>query len=241
MQKHIAADTEALTLLAADWIVKKIADILAVQDRFTIALSGGSTPKKLFQLLASPAYADKIDWPRLHFFWGDERFVPYGDERNNAHMAYDTLLQHVPVKAEQVHIMPTDTDPQDAARRYEKILHAYFDDTVHSFDLVMLGLGDNAHTLSLFPHYPEVIFEEKKWALAFFLTEQDMYRITLTAPIVNQSAAVMYLVSGADKAEAVQQIIEESFDPLIYPAQVIKPAPGELHWFLDESAASRLH
>ena len=241
MQKHIAPHTEALTVLAADWMVKQIAATLAVQDRFTIALSGGSTPKKLFQLLASPAYADKIDWAKLHFFWGDERFVPYTDERNNAHMSYDTLLQHVPVKAEQVHVMPTDTDPQDAARRYEKILHAYFDDTTFSFDLVMLGLGDNAHTLSLFPHYPDVIFEDKRWVVSFFLEEQDMYRITLTAPIVNKAAHVMYLVSGADKAEAVHQIIEKPFEPLIYPAQVIQPVPGELHWFMDEGAAGKLH
>lgn len=241
MQKHIATDTKALTQLAADWMVTYIAGTLSAQDRFTIALSGGSTPKKLFQLLATPEYATKIEWSRLHFFWGDERFVPYSDERNNAKMAYDTLLQQVPVKPEQVHIIPTDTDPQEAARRYEKILHAYFDNTPHSFDLVMLGLGDNAHTLSLFPGYPEVILEENRWALAFFLTEQDMYRITLTAPVVNQAAAVMYLVSGADKAEAVQQIIERPFEPLVYPAQMIQPVPGELHWFLDEGAAGRLH
>ncbi len=236
MQQYISANSEELSKQAADWLITLINDRLKESDRFTIALSGGSTPKKLFKLLALPEYARQIDWARLHFFWGDERFVSFSDDRNNAKMAYTELLQHVPIKGEQVHVMPTNIDPTAAALRYQQVLNAYFEEGKESFDLVLLGLGDNAHTLSLFPGYPAIIFEEKKWVVSFFLEEQDMYRITLTAPIVNSARNVAFLVSGEDKAIAVHQILQKDFDPIHYPAQVIKNA--NLFWFLDEPAAA---
>jgi 6-phosphogluconolactonase len=134
--------------------------------------------------------------------------------------------------------MKTDRKPEQSAAAYEQLLHTYFDGTTTSFDLVLLGLGDNAHTLSLFPGKP-VIHEEKAWVQAFWLEEQDMYRITLTCPIVNRSAAVAFLTEGASKAPALKEVLEGAYNPDVYPAQVIKPV-GELHWFIDEAAAKEL-
>jgi 6-phosphogluconolactonase len=239
MNLHISKDIEALSKSFADWLVTCIKEVLSKQDRFTIALSGGSTPKKLYQLLTSDNYREQIAWERLHFFWGDERYVPFADNRNNAKMAFEELLNHVPVVKEQVHIMQTDIDPQESATVYEKLLHSYFDSQPHSFDLVLLGLGDNAHTLSLFPGY-KVVMEHKKWVSAFYLKEQEMYRITLTAPVVNLAARVAFLVSGGDKAAAVYHIIASEHDPDLYPGQIIQPFNGGIYWFCDEAAAADL-
>jgi 6-phosphogluconolactonase len=239
MNLHISKDLEALSRSFADWLVIYVKEVLSKQDRFTIALSGGSTPKKLYQLLTSDTYKDQIAWEQVHFFWGDERFVPFSDSRNNAKMAFEELLDHVPVVKEQIHIMQTDIDPEASANAYEKLLHSYFDNKPHSFDLVLLGLGDNAHTLSLFPGY-EVVMEQKKWVSAFYLKEQEMYRITLTAPVVNQAARVAFLISGGDKAAAVYHIIASEHEPDLYPGQIIQPFNGELYWFCDEAAAADL-
>lgn len=239
MKMHISNNIDELSFQFAQWLVAYIEETLSKQDRFTIALSGGGTPKKLYQLLASDEFKEKIDWKKMHFFWGDERCVSYEDERSNTRMAFETLLDHVPVANEQVHKIQTDIDPAEAANAYEKTLHDYLDGQSHTFDLVLLGLGDNAHTLSLFPGYP-VVRENKKWVVAFYLKEQDMHRITLTAPVVNQAARVAFLVSGGDKAAAVYHILGTDHDPDLYPAQIIQPFNGELYWFCDKAAAADL-
>ncbi len=236
----IFKNTDELSLKVADWLVEQIADTLQKQDRFTLALAGGSTPKKLYSLLASEQYAGKIDWEKLHFFWGDERFVPFDDGRNNAKMAHDVLLSQVPVNKNNIHIMQTTgLEPEASSLLYEKLLHRYFDGKPHTFDLVLLGLGNDAHTLSLFPGYP-VVAENEKWVTAFYLAEQAMYRVTLTAPVVNMSARVAFLVSGGDKAAALYHVRVSEHDTALYPAQVIQPFNGELFWFLDEAAAADL-
>jgi 6-phosphogluconolactonase len=238
MELHVYKDSEALSVATAKFVADHIATTLKTQSRYTIALSGGSTPVRLHQLLAQSPYKEKIDWSKLHVFWGDERAVPFEDSRNNAKMAYDTLLDLVPVPAGQIHVMRTDIDPVQSAAEYEKILHRYFDNTATSFDLVLLGMGDDGHTLSLFPGMP-VVHEEKLWATAFWLQAQDMYRITLTRTIVNRSACVVFLTAGAKKAHALKEVLKGAPNPDLYPSQVIKPV-GELHWFVDEAATSDL-
>lgn len=239
MPLHIEPNADVLIHTVANWMVDVIADTLKQQDRFTIALSGGNTPKSLHVLLASDAYRHKIDWAKLHFFFGDERFVPFNDERNNAKMAFDTLLNHVPVKPEQIHVMQTEnTSPEASAMAYETILHTYFDGKPFGFDLVLLGMGDDGHTLSLFPG-TEVIDETKKWATHLWLEAQQMYRITLTAPIVNQSAQVAFLTTGANKAQALKAVLEGTKQVHQYPSQIIQPKGG-LHWFTDAAAAALL-
>lgn len=239
MQLHVFENSTDLSQAAAGWITGLIESKLAIQDRFTLALSGGSTPQKLHALLAAEPYVTRIDWSKVHIFWGDERFVPIEDERSNAKMAFDTLLDFVSVPMEQIHVMRTDIDPTLAAFEYEQILHRYFDDTENSFDLVLLGMGDDAHTLSLFPGSPSVD-EKEKWATAFFLQSQDMFRITLTYPIVNRSSAVAFLTTGKGKALALKHVLEGAYEPAKYPSQLIKPAQGELHWFVDKEAAAQL-
>ena len=238
MEPYVAHNSEELSKLATTWIATDINEVLKRQDRFTIALSGGTTPKKIYELLASAEFNNQIDWGRMHFFWGDERFVPFTDERNNAGMAFKSLLNNVPVKKEQVHVMRTDLAPHESADAYEKILHSYFSNTKHTFDLVLLGIGGDAHTLSLFPGLP-VLHEKNKWVTSFFLKSQEMYRITLTAPVVNKASNILFIASGADKAHAVNNVLYGPHDPDLYPAQLIQPYNGKCHWFIDSAAAGK--
>jgi 6-phosphogluconolactonase len=202
-------------------------------------LTGGSSPKTLYDLLASPTYSSRIAWEKLHFFWGDERAVPFDDDRNNAKMTYEHLLNKVPVTASQVHVMRTDIDPDKAAAEYEQVLRTCFTGEGQSFDLVLTGMGDDGHTLSLFPG-TAVVHEKKAWVSAFYLAPQQMFRITLTAPIVNRAARVAFLAFGTAKAHALHEVLEGKYNPDLYPSQVIKPSSGELHWFTDNDGAALL-
>ncbi|RYG04850.1 MAG: 6-phosphogluconolactonase [Chitinophagaceae bacterium] len=238
MKLHICEDVNDLSKQTAVWIGAIIKQTLQKQDRFTIALSGGSTPQKLHGLLAAYPFKEEIDWSKVHVFWGDERAVPFEDSRNNAKMAFDTLLDHVTVPMGQIHVMRTDIDPVESAEEYQKVLEKYFSETGFTFDLVLLGMGDDGHTLSLFPGTP-VVHEDKAWTAAYYLAPQEMYRITLTAPIVNRAAHVAFLTAGAGKAPALKEVLEGEYNPDKYPSQVIKPT-GELHWFIDKAAAADL-
>ncbi len=239
MELIITKDIDELSRQVAVWITAYIEKVLKSQPRFTIVLSGGSTPQKLYRLLASTGFLKNIEWSRLHFFWGDERYVPFTDQRNNAKMGFDNLLDHVPVIKEHIHMIRTDIEPSASATEYESILKNYFPGNNHTFDLVLLGLGDNAHTLSLFPGY-EVVNEKEHWVSSFYLEEQNMVRITLTPPVVNAAARVAFLVSGNDKARALHQVLTAKYDTNRYPAQIIQPVNDELYWWVDEAAAAEL-
>lgn len=230
----ISSDATQLARDVADWLVHYEQEVLKQQDRFCIALSGGSTPKALHQLLADPPYRDQLSWEKWHVFWGDERYVPLTDERNNARMAFDTLLDHVPIPTDQIHVMETDSLPRRSMVDYAQTLHRYFDGHPYTFDLVLLGMGDDGHTLSLFPG-TAVVQEQAAWTSSFFLEQQDMYRLTLTAPVVNQAAAVAFLVAGEKKVAALREVLQGDYQPDKYPAQVIKPK-GQLLWFVDKAA-----
>ena len=249
MQLIIRKNSADLAKEAANFVAKRIKDVLKTQDRFTIALSGGSTPKALHELLAKSPYAEQIPWLQLHVFWGDERYVPIDDPQNNAGMAYDTLLGHVFTPEDQIHVWRTDLEPDAAAADYDRILHDYFKESGEStapadrpeptFDLVLLGMGDDGHTLSLFPG-TEVVHEQTAWTKAYFLDQQHMYRLTLTAPVVNRASCVLFLVAGPKKAAQLREVLEGDYQPDTYPAQVIKPVSGELIWMVDEKAAADL-
>src|SRR3954452_25004556 len=266
MELHIFKDTNELSKTVADWMVDHINKTLEQQDRFTLVLSGGNTPKKLHELLSSESYKNKVDWSKVHIFWGDERFVPFNDERNNAKMGFDTLLNHVPVPKEQIHVMQTENiTPENSANAYEEIAKKYFPEVtsyglrasskdsqtgnrqpatgnskLKTFDLVFLGMGDDGHTLSLFPGKTKVIHETKKWCTSLWLESQNMYRITLTPPVVNNASVVAFLVTGKNKAKALYQVLKGDYNPDLYPSQIIKPLNDELHWFVDEEAAAEL-
>jgi 6-phosphogluconolactonase len=243
MNLEIFKDTDKLSLALAEWITSLIEETLTRKNSFGFVLSGGNTPKKLNLLLASSPYKERIDWKKIHVFWGDERSVPFEDERNNARMAFDTLLNKVDIPENQIHIMDTSLTPEQAAVEYGESLFEFFGTDVlpdQTFDLVLLGMGDDGHTLSLFPGTP-VIHEEKLWVTSFFLKAQNMYRITLTKNIVNHSNHIVFIISGSEKANALHQVLVGEKNPDLYPSQVIIPTQGELHFFVDEAAASKLN
>ncbi len=239
MQLHIQKDPDEVNSALATWIIAHIKNVLRTQNRFTWALSGGNSPKRLYQLMAQPVNAEKILWEKLHIFFGDERCVPFNDSRNNGKMAYEALLKHVSIPEEQIHYMRTDIAPEESVLSYEKHLHSYFNHAQNSFDLVLLGLGVDGHTLSLFPGSP-ILKEDKGWVQSIYYKEEDMSRITLTPNLINRASAIVFLVTGKDKAAIVNQLLDETTNSKSYPASVIHPQSGELHWFLDENAASQL-
>lgn len=239
MNLHIYKTPHEVSLALAEWITSIIEKSLQSADRFTWALTGGNSPKELYELLSSSPYKERIDWKRLHIFWGDERAVPFTDDRNNAKMTFAHLLNKVPIVKEQIHIMNTALEPVAAAADYEKILRAYFTDQGNTFDLVLNGMGDDGHTLSLFPH-TEVIHENTAWVKSYWLEPQKMYRITLTAPLVNRTKEISFLTFGDTKAKALAAVLQGSRDVDSFPSQIIQPTNGELSWFTDMAAAKFL-
>jgi 6-phosphogluconolactonase len=237
MELHVCKNYDELSEHIADWMVEYICKTLSTKERFSIALTGGSTPKKLYEILASDEYKNKIDWSRANVFIGDERFVPFNDDRSNAKMIQQTLLDYVAVDEAHVHFMQTEImSPETSANAYEEVLQHYFVKQQSAFDLVLLGMGDDAHTLSLFPGQNQAINEQTKWCTYLWLEQQNMHRITLTAPIVNASKQIAFLVSGASKTTALNNVMHQPYNPENYPSQIIKPTNGELHFFVDEVA-----
>lgn len=237
MQLYVYKNDDEVCKALADWITDIIDKTLRVKETFTWVLSGGGSPKKLYKILAAPPYNEKIKWNRVHIFWGDERVVPFNDERSNAGMAYGTLLNKVNIPTEQVHKIWTDIIPEESAGHYEKILHQYFDNKQSTFDLVLLGLGEDGHTLSLFPG-SEILHDQRSWVNAVHSKEKGE-RITLMPSVVNRSSAVVFLITGENKAKVLQKVLNKS-ESQNYPAHLISPLNKELYWFLDEEAAKYL-
>jgi 6-phosphogluconolactonase len=236
---RIFKDTLELSKAAADLFVQAARKAVAERGRFTVALTGGSSPVLMHQLLAQSPYREQVPWEQTYIFWGDERWVPLTDEKSNARMAFETLLNQVPVPKDQIFPMWGDQEPEVFAQQYEEILRQYFDQKGPGFDLIFLGLGDDGHTASLFPG-TAVLQEKTKWVQAYYLEPQQMYRITLTAPFINQARQVVVLTFGQKKADALYEILEGERNPAKYPAQLIEPLNGEILWFVDEAAAQHL-
>ncbi len=231
---HILAPEEWV-----DGVTKAIRAILSrnLKQRAWVALvlSGGSTPRPVYARLAE---AKDLPWSRIHLFWGDERYVPHDDPRSNYRMAQKVLIRHVPVPPENVHPMPTHMhDPDEAARAYEATLRAFYPGQWPTFDLVLLGLGADCHTASLFPHSP-ALQEQERWVVTAPGVEVD--RLTLTFPAINHARAIFFLVRGASKAQAVARALHSWEDVTTCPARGIQPESGEVHWWLDTAAASLL-
>ena len=223
----------------ANYFVEVAAKSIKHHGQFSVALSGGSSPKKLYELLASPKFRDKVEWSKVHFFFGDERYVPHTDPQSNYLMAKKAILEPLELSYRQIFPVNTSVSPEEAAARYTNDINLYFAGFDARFDLVLLGLGDNSHTASLFPHTP-VLHDKTASVKEVFLDDQEVFRITMTAPLINQAHHIAYLVYGEGKAEAVHHIIEDKKDIENYPAQLIRPTDGDLQWFLDTAAASLL-
>jgi 6-phosphogluconolactonase len=239
---RIFDDLEALSRGAAELLVNIARQAVAARGRFSAALSGGATPQRTYELLATAPYREQVDWARAHIFWGDERCVAEDDPRSNARLVREALLRQVPVPAGQVHPMDCRPSPGEGARRYEALLREFFALSAPGspcFDLILLGLGENGHTASLFPGTPALI-ESERWVAEVYVAQQELHRLTLTAALINGAAAVVFLVAGAAKAAVVQEVIQGPRDPGRLPAQLINPQPGALHWLLDRAAAGAL-
>lgn len=232
------SEEDVLSSLAA-YVVAVASTAIAAKGRFSMALSGGNSPKKLYELLSSAAFKEKVDWQKTDFFFGDERNVPQTNPDSNYLMAKKTLFEPLQINTLQIFAVDTSLEPVQAAAKYTNDINKYFEGRAKQFDLVLLGLGDNSHTASLFPHTP-VLHDNTISVKAVFLTDQQVYRITFTAPLINQAKHIAFLVYGKTKVIAVHHIIEDVKDIDNYPAQLIAPLDGELQWFLDEAASSGL-
>lgn len=230
----VLADAPALAAHAAAWMT---GILQARPGPVAVALSGGSTPKLLYQALAAPPFVDQVPWDRTHWFWGDERFVPHDDERSNYRMAMEAMLGRVGAPPANIHPIPTEgMSAEDAAARYQITLQAHhggqtLDPLRPLFDIVLMGLGTNGHTASLFPDTP-VLKERAAWAAAV-TPKGEPTRITLTYPALESCRFAAFLVAGADKREVLAQVRSGAGD---LPAARYRPT-GELHWFADQAAA----
>jgi 6-phosphogluconolactonase len=232
--------TPELVLTAlADFIVTTSKEAIAKNGRFNIALSGGSSPKKLYELLASADYKDRIEWAKVFFFFGDERYVPLDHKDSNYLMTLHALFEPLGISREQIFSVNTALTPAEAAKDYEQRMVQHFKNSSCRFDLILLGLGDNSHTASLFP-YTSVLYEKRALVKEIFVDEVKMYRITFTAPLINAAHHIAFLVYGSGKAEAVHHILKDPTNIELYPAQLIEPVDGSLHWFMDEAAAEKV-
>jgi 6-phosphogluconolactonase len=239
METQILKNTADLARAAARHFVAGSIEAVNARGEFTVALSGGSTPKILYQLLADPAepFRDQIPWAKIRFFWSDERHVPPDHPDCNFRMANEAMLAHVPVSTNNVHrIQSENPSASEAAKEYERILRESTKQNLPQLDLILLGLGTDGHTASIFPG-SEVLHETKRLVAAPWVEKLKTYRITMTLPVLNNGRSVVFLVSGAEKAEIVKEVLQ---GPDTYPAQQVKPINGEPHWMLDEAAATSL-
>lgn len=240
---RIVENAQALARAAADEFAHRAATAVQRNGKFSVALSGGSTPKALYSLLATdPVLKRDLPWEKMHFFWGDERPVPPDHADSNFRMAHEALLSKVPVPAANIHRICGELPPERAAADYERALIECFglqNGQIPRFGLALLGLGPEGHTASLFPG-TRALHEEKRLAVANWIGKFDSERITLTAPVFNHAACVIFLVSGNEKAVALKSVLEGRHEPEQLPAQLIRPGDGELIWVVDAAAASRI-
>ena len=241
MQISIYPDTNTLSREAAQFIVRLANEAIVTHGRFTIALSGGSTPKVLYSLLGDEPYRNQIDWAKVDIFWSDERCVPPDSEDSNYHLAQQVLLSKIPIPESQVHRMPADRPDRDAASQAytEEMYRTFGTNRIPKFDLMHLGMGPEGHTCSLFPHQ-ESLHEQQRLVMPVIVPKPPPARLTFTPPLLNAARFVLFLVTGADKADALQAVLEGEYQPDEYPAQIVRPDNGEVIWMLDNAAAARL-
>jgi 6-phosphogluconolactonase len=238
---EVFADGDALARAEAERIVAQAAAAIASRGRFSIALSGGSTPRALYTLLATPAFASRIDWSRVHVFWGDERCVPPDHPDSNFRMTREALLERVPIPPDNVHRIAGEETPEVAARAYEQTLRSFFGASgrkpQRTFDLVLLGRGDDGHTASLFPG-TAAVDEDRRWVVPNH--GRGMWRVTLTRFVLDAADSITFLVAGAAKADRLHEVLEEPARMPPLPAQLIHPTHGALTWMVDAAAARKL-
>ena len=205
------------------------------EGRFTIALSGGSTPRRLYQVIAAPPYKEQIAWSEWQVFWGDERCVPPDHRDSNYRMVREALLDHVPIPADQIHRIRGEAEPEQAAQEYEQELYRVFGTVSPAFHLVLLGIGEDGHTASLFPGTP-ALEEERRMVAANWVPQLQAHRITFTLPLINAAQDVVFIAAGESKAEIVRQVLTPAPGGRPVPAALVRASCGPVHWFLTKEA-----
>ncbi len=231
--KLIWENAEALSIAAAHYFVERCSNSVAEKGSFSVSLSGGSTPKRLYQLLANPMFSRNIDWKKVYLIWGDERFVPHTHEDSNYRMVKETLLDHVKIPKKNILAMPTKGEAKDCAAQYEKMIADVLGKKMQ-IDLTLLGMGDDGHTSSLFPG-TDVLNEQKKFIKEVWVESKQTYRLSSTFRLINSSKEVMFLVAGAAKTPIVKHIFGKKAKA-IYPVQEVYLKKGNTLWMLDEAA-----
>lgn len=239
---RVYTDTDLLKRTAAEHVVSVCERAVNAHGYFSIALSGGSTPRVLYELLADPSFSRYIDWDRVHVFWGDERCVPPDHSDSNFRMARMALLDHVPLPLTNIHRLHGEIDPTEAAADYERTLRQFFAhrrDGAVRLDLVLLGMGDDGHTASLFPGTAALDINDQIVA-ANYVDKLQSWRLTLTYLTINAADYVTFLIAGRSKAEPLREVLEGDYRPAELPAQGVNPASGNLLWLVDDAAAALL-
>jgi 6-phosphogluconolactonase len=241
---QIVDDPESLALAAAKHFVKCCGESIAARGRFTVALSGGSTPKRMYQHLAQAPLKDAVDWQHVEFFWGDERAVPPDHAESNYRMARENMLQSLAIAPQQIHRMPAErADLDRASQDYQAEIAGVFQAAPNgpppSLDLVLLGMGPDGHTASLFPH-TTALHETSRWVVPNFVPKFNANRMTMSAPMLNQAGQVVFLVGGEDKSAVLAEVLTGPIDTDRLPSQMIHPASGRLTWLLDRASAKLL-
>jgi len=242
--RHIAASPEELSQAAATEFVRHAQEAVQTKGVFTVALSGGSTPKSLYARLADEAsLRAAVPWDQVHFFWGDERHVPPNHPESNYRMAYEALLGKVPVPLAHIHRIQSEyQEASQAADEYEQELREFFRLAAGQFpcfDLLLLGMGPDGHTASLFPG-TAALHEQTRLVVANWVGKFNSYRITLTLPVINNAAHIIFLISGEEKAETLREVLQSKTQPERFPVQLVRPPRGTLLWLMDRQAARLL-
>ncbi len=240
---HIAIfdDKHTLSQNVAEYIMRIVKESIALYGRFTIALTGGTTPGEAYSLLGSEPIKSQIDWQRVHIFWGDERCVPQNNPDSNFYLAQEVLLDKIAIPKSHIHPMPADQPDRDVASQAYTVemQHTFGTNGIPSFDLIHLGMGPEGHTASLFPHQAS-LHEIHRLVMPVSVPKPPPDRLTFTPPLLNAARNVLFLVTGSDKAETLHAVLEGEYQPDEYPAQIVRPTNGEVVWMLDRAVAQKI-
>ncbi len=232
-------NAEAVSIATAYFFVTECQRSIAKKGKFIVALSGGNTPRRLYQLLAFAEFSRNIPWDRVFLFWSDERFVAHTDADSNYRMVKENLLDHIPIPVKNIFPVPVTGTAKECAARYERSLLKFFKKEKPVFDWLLLGIGEDGHTASLFPD-TTVLKEKKRLTREVWLEEKQSWRISFTLPLINQAAVIVFLVTGKEKAAVISIILaKKKSDPLL-PVQMVKPRKGNIYWMLDEEARTKI-
>jgi 6-phosphogluconolactonase len=238
----VLADVSEVASKATEIFFESARHAIDRRDSFRVAMSGGSTPRRMYRVMATSPERDEIDWSNVDVFWGDERFVPHDHGDSNFRVCYDELLRVLPIPRERYHPVPTQLEPDAAAASYEQTMREVFDledGEVPEFDLMLLGIGDDGHTASLFPG-TDALQERERLVVANYVPQQESMRITMTVPVIISARRIAVLVTGSNKAEAVGRALEGTYNLDETPSQILREARGEVIWLLDRFAGTNL-